>query len=208
MSTPLSRRLLLPGLTLVGAIAVGVLIATAFDNDSSGNTVIIEGAPMGYGSIEELLKETDVTLAATAISAPRDFIDFGGDGKPDFDGDLGMPTQLVAVRIDEVLRGDPSLAGTVISVAQLSPLVQGSDVSLETDRISKGQQVVLVGRLDPANPGVGDTGETLLIPAGSGFGVFDLQADGSITARVDGVLGDSRFIAGKAIDPAVLAGSS
>lgn len=207
MSTLLSRRLLLPGLTLVGAIAIGVLIATAFKNDSPTQTVFIDAAPVGYGSIEELLAETDVTVATTVVSEPRDFLDFGADGKPDYDGQPGLPIQLVTVRIDDVLRGDPSLKGTSISVTQPSPLVQSSDGSLDTDRISTGERVVLVGSMAKANPGVGEKGEILLIPAGTGFGIFDLRADGSMTARVDGVLGDA-FAGGKAINPSIFAGES
>lgn len=208
MSKQTTRRLVLPTVTLAVATVGGVLVASALNDDRADDVRVIYGSPAGYTSIDELLRETDVTLAATVVSEPRDYVDFGADGKPDYDGQPGLPVQLVTVRVDDVIRGDRSLSGTLISVTQPSPIVQSTDVSLDTDRVTEGQRVVLVGRLDVANPGVGEKGESLVVLAGSGFGVFDVQDDGAITSRIDGALGATTFTAGKAIDPALLAGDS
>lgn len=149
--------------------------------------LVVDGAPVGYQDLSELLTATNTTVIATVVSEPRDYVDYGADGKPDFEGEAGWPIQLVTVNIDRVLRGDQSLAGSTISVSQPSPKLEVADGSRESDRIQTQQTVLIVGNVKAANPGVGETNEIILNPAPWGYGIYDMATDRTATTRVDGL---------------------
>lgn len=168
----------------IGAAATGLWLNSHPGDIPSSSTVIL-GAPVGYLSFHDLLAATNATLQVTVTSPPTMYIDFGADGRPDYDGQPGLPVELVSATVNEVLRGNPSLKGASIFVSQpssLRPTRNGTAV----DRIVFGSRYVIVASDVVPNPGVG-TSPTVWVPAGSGQGIFDINSDGSLSVRKAGV---------------------
>ncbi len=117
---------------------------------------------------------------AGSIQATK-YVSFGAEGRPDYDGQPGVPVELVSAVVIDVLRGDPALKGTTISISQ-----QSAFSGTSADRTSVGNRYVLVVRKVTSNPGVGDGG-TVWVPAPNGQGLFDLNSDGSISVRKVGL---------------------
>lgn len=180
-----NRKLFTFILSLVaGGAAVGLWL-NSHPGDIPTSSRVTLGAPVGYLSFSDLLTATDATLQVTITSTSVKYFDFGKDGRPDYDGQQGVPVELVSAVVDDVLRGDPALKGASIFISQPSSF--GSNhAETAIDRISRGGRYVIVASEVVSNPGVG-TSPTGWVPAGSGQGVFDVNPDGSLSVRRAGV---------------------
>lgn len=169
---------------VIGGTAVGLWL-NAHPGDIPTRSTVTLSVPVGYLSYSDLLAATDATLQVTVTSSPTQYLDFGKDGRPDYDGQPGLPVELVSAVVDDVLRGDPALKGKSIILRQPSSS-RSNHAETAIDRISRGGRYVIVASEVVSNPGVG-TSPTGWVPAGSGQGVFDVNPDGSLSVRRAGV---------------------
>lgn len=168
----------------VGGAAAGLWLNSHPGHIPTSSTMTLS-APVGYLSFSDLLAATDATLQVTVTSTPMEYLDFGKDGLPDYEGQPGLPTELISAVVNDVLRGDPALKGKSIFISQLSSF--GSNHSeAAIDRISLGGRYVIVASEVVPNPGVG-TSPSAWVPVGSGQGIFDVNSDGSFSVRKAGV---------------------
>jgi len=191
MESVSQRRMVGVAFATVIAVAaiVGVFLVT-----HRAPTVNIEGAPVGYSSVAELLEANGLTLVVRPIGDPQSYVDYGADGKPDFEGQAGLPTELIVCTVTSVLRGDPGLLGQSVVVSQPSPDVRDAGGSRESDRLSTGNSYVIVASERRLNPGVGDGSGPVLVPAPWGYGVYDDLGNGLVAPRVSGLFdGEAPF---------------
>jgi hypothetical protein len=184
---PIHRKLFIFVLSLAAGSGAAGLWLGSHPGDIPTHTNVMQGAPVGYLTFAEMLAATDATLSVTVTSEPTKYVDFGADRRPDFAGDKGVPVELVSAIVIDVLRGDPHLKGTTISISQPSA-ISPTDIATSAERTSLRNRYVIVARKVTPNPGVGD-GTAVWVPAGSGQGLFDVNSDGSISVRKVGVNG-------------------
>lgn len=169
---------------IVGGTTAGLWL-NAHPGDIPTRSTVILSTPVGYLTYSDLLTATDATLQVTVTSSPLQYLDFGKDGLPDYEGQPGLPVELVSAVVDDVLRGDSALKGKSIILRQ--PSFSGSNqAETAVDRISRGGHYVIVASEIVPNPGVG-TSSNVWIPVGSGQGIFDVNSDGSLSVRRPGV---------------------
>lgn len=179
-SLPIHRKLFIFVLSLVASSGAAGLWLISQSDEPTGTRVIL-GTPVGYPTFADMLADTDATLMVRVISKPAKYDDFGADGQPDHGDDRGMPVELVSAVVTDVLRGDPALKGTIISISQ-----QSTFTGTSADRTSLGSRYVIVAIKATPNPGVGDD-DTVWVPVPLGLGLFDVNPDGSISVRRAGV---------------------
>ncbi len=185
-SFPITKRKLFTfilSLVVVGA-AAGLWL-NAHPGDIPTRSTVVLSAPVGYSSYSDLLAATDATLKVTVTSSPLQYLDFGRDGLPDYEGQPGLPVELVSAVVDDVLRGDPALKGKSVVIRQPSTS-RSNPAETAVDRMSRGGHYVVVASEVAPNPGVG-TNANVWIPVGSGQGIFDVNSDGSLSVRRSGV---------------------
>lgn len=183
--TVANRKLFAFILSLVAGGAAAGLWLNSNTGDTPTSSRVTLGAPVGYLSFSDLLAATDATLQVTITSTSVKYFDFGKDGRPDYDGQQGVPVELVSAVVDDVLRGDPALKGASIFIRQ--PSSSGShQVETAVEQVGRGRRYVIVASEVVSNPGVG-TSPTGWVPVGLGQGVFDVSPDGSFSVRKAGV---------------------
>ena len=180
-SLPTHRKLFIFVLSLAASSAAAGLWLSSHPDDIPTHTNVTLAVPVGYLTFADMLADTDATLSVAVTSEPVKYVDFGADGRPDHDGDLGAPVELVFAVVIDVLRGDPALKGTTISISQ-----QSAFIGTSADRTTLGNRYVLVAKKVMPNSGVGD-GTAAWVPASHGQGLFDINSDGSISVRKAGV---------------------
>lgn len=171
---------------LCGAITFGVVWASLSSRAGEGTEVQVHMAPVIYDSFTDAASQADAVLAITIVSQPSRYKDFGGDGKPDYRGQPGLPVELLDAHVDDVLQGDTALAGTLITMSQ-TPIGAMTGDNVE-DSMIPGKKYVVIAFRGQTNPGVGAEGgvEAWNTPL-AGQGVFNLSAKGVVSSPVIGI---------------------
>ena len=157
---------------------------------------VVHAALVIYACFDDAVKQHGTAVLITVVSDPVRYEDFGADGKPDYAGQPGLPTEHLTVRIDEVLRGDAGLVGSEITVSQLP---KDSGTTLEQDGyLEKGSQYVIIASAHKPNPGVGTAAEVWSMPL-AGQGIFKVDAAGQVTPFVAGVFPETFGAAGEEV---------
>lgn len=178
-------------IALVAAAPFGLAGGLAFAAKSRTEAVpmVYEFVPVLYPSVEDMAADSDASFEVRVISTPVPVVDFGVDGKPDFEGDPGLQLELVEVEVLDVIAGDESLAGRTITIVQ-PPASSELEGSTSADRLELSQRYVVFATEVPANPGLGESGSVWVTP-GSGQGVFTVAGGGDAVARVRGIFPES-----------------
>lgn len=176
------RRNLLIGLSVVAFSAAAVSGATwpwgdATDDDS----YTVHAAPVIYSSFEDAQNQHDATLVVTVISLDGTYVDYGGDGEPDFPDDPGLAQQRLTVSVDAVLKGEESLVGGELTVVQSE---QGtmSETTAE-EHLVPGNSYLIIASEHVPNPGTVD-GTVWSTPL-AGQGVFPIIDGEVVPTRSD-----------------------
>lgn len=176
------RKNLLIGLSLFAlsaAVVAGVTWPWGDETDRSGYRM--EVAPVIYSSFEDAQNQHDATLAVTVVSRDGTYVDYGGDGKPDFPDDPGLPMEYLTVKVDDVLKGDESLVGTELTVVQ-SELGTMSETTAEEHMVPENSYVIIASEYE-SNPGTIED-KAWATPL-AGQGVFPIVDGDVVPTRAD-----------------------
>lgn len=146
------NRRLIGTLSICGVSAVIAAAVTwpwGGETNETGHTV--QAAPVIYDSFEDAQNQHDATLAVTVVSVDGTHTDYGGDGKPDFPDDPGLPMEYLTVKVDDVLKGDESLVGAELTVVQ-SELGTMSETTAEEHMVPGNTYVIIASEYE-SNPG-------------------------------------------------------
>ena len=176
------NRRLIGTLSTVGVVAAGVLVATTVLGDDSDNSRHIpQAAPVIYSSFDDAQNQHDATLVVTVVNVEDEYVDYGGDGKPDHADDPGLSMESLTVKVDDVLKGDESLAGTELTLVH-SSLGTMSETS-EEEHLVPGRNYVIIALEYTPNPGTVD-GTVWSTPL-AGQGVFPIVEGEAVPTRAD-----------------------
>ena len=176
------RKHLLIGLglfALSATVVAGVTWPWGDETDRSGYRT--EAAPVIYRSFEDAQNQHDATLAVTVVSRDGTYVDDGGDGKPDFPGDPGLPMEYLTVLVDDVLKGDELLVGSELTVVQ-SERGTMSETTAEEHMVPGNAYVIIASEYE-SNPGTLE-GKAWATPL-AGQGVFPLIDGDVVPTRSD-----------------------
>ncbi len=179
-------------LVLLASILFGVVTSQfIFDkNDFFKNNkpIIREYSLVGYRTFGEMVNATDAVLKITALSVPKEYVDLGSDGEPDFQGDVGVPIQHIEVHVDKVIRGNNEMENQEITLSQL--VFDNKDsVDFSNNQLLVGHKYIIFAKKNRSNPGVGGNLE-VWTPVHSGQGIFEIGSDGKFGVRQIGIWPD------------------
>lgn len=166
-------------LGLSTAAVAGAIWPWGGESNRSGQR--IDAAPVIYASFDDAQSQYDGTLVVTVISRDGEYVDHGGDGRPDFPGDPGLPMERLTVSVEDVLKGDESLAGRELTVVQ-SELGTMSETTSE-EHLVAGTTYVIIASEYESNPGTVD-GPVWSMPL-AGQGVFPVVDGHAVPTRSD-----------------------
>lgn len=171
---------------LCTALAAGTTWILLTLRDDTGEEILVHRSPVIYESFDDAAAQADAVMAITITSQAQRYEDFGGDGKPDYDRQPGLPVELLTARVDDVLQGDSSLTGETITFSQTPPEVVADN--FVEDYMVQGKQYVVIAFHGHTNPGVGGKSgvEAWNTPL-AGQGVFTLSSDGLVFPSKVGV---------------------
>jgi len=167
MNTLARRVLSYAGLFVGAALLTAGVLWIARDKP---DTQIISVAPVMYESFEDAQADSDATLEIHVLSEDGTYVDFGSDGKPNYDGDPGLTKERITAEVLSVLDGDESLVGSEITVTQL-PSTGNSESDLST-ALKKDKTYLIIGSRYSNDPNI--SGEYWVTPL-AGQGVFEIS---------------------------------
>lgn len=106
------------------------------------------------------MRRVSTTRLVTVISRDGEYVDHGGDGTPDSPGDPVLPMEHLTARVDEVLSGDESLAGSELTVVQ-SELGTTSETTPEEHLVPGRKYLIIASEHEPKAPSRAPRGQRL-----------------------------------------------
>lgn len=133
-----------------------------------------------YNSIEELTAASDVVVIGTVKGVFSRYINFGQDGKPEWDGDVGTPAVVYEVEVTKGLKGEPDNSIFVDTIDAASIICEDNSALKDNDQFI----LFLQERASGDWPNVPSPSDKFYVITSFDNGVFDVLPDGTVKPRM------------------------